>query len=186
MKIYIVGSVASGKSTLAKQIAQQIGIKCHSLDEVVHKSDPTNPWGNVKRPVAERERIFDSILQNQHYIIEDTGRACFERGFSNADQIVLLDIPFKVRKRRIITRWIKQNIGLESCTYKPRYRMLKSMIQWAKDYDNGKDGLRKRLQPYKEKVIILRDGAQIDRYITELNCIKLRQKMGKNVVSNSR
>ena len=36
MKIYIVGAVASGKSTLAKKLSKIWDIPYQSLDEVVH------------------------------------------------------------------------------------------------------------------------------------------------------
>ncbi len=45
MKLYLTGSVASGKSTLARQIAARTGIPCHSLDEVVYVPDPGAPSG---------------------------------------------------------------------------------------------------------------------------------------------
>ena len=43
MKIYIVGSVASGKSTLARRLSQSTGIPCFPLDEVVHTEDVSRP-----------------------------------------------------------------------------------------------------------------------------------------------
>jgi len=39
MKIYIVGAVASGKSTLAIQLSELIGVPYYALDEVVHIPD---------------------------------------------------------------------------------------------------------------------------------------------------
>lgn len=61
MKLYLTGSVASGKSTLARQIAARTGIPCHSLDEVVYVPDPGAPSGNRKRPEAERDALFAEI-----------------------------------------------------------------------------------------------------------------------------
>jgi len=47
MKIYIVGSVASGKTTLAKKLSNKLGIKCTHLDAIVHIKDKTNKeWKN--------------------------------------------------------------------------------------------------------------------------------------------
>lgn len=34
MKLYIVGPVASGKSTLARQLSRETGIPCFHLDQV--------------------------------------------------------------------------------------------------------------------------------------------------------
>ena len=78
IKLYIVGSVASGKSTLARQISNITGTPCHHLDQVVYIEDPTDSWGNRKRPAEERDALFQSILSQGRYIIEDAGRECFQ------------------------------------------------------------------------------------------------------------
>ena len=54
MKIYIVGSVSSGKSTLAKKLSEALHIPYKSLDEVVHIPDKSNPWGNHKHNIRNR------------------------------------------------------------------------------------------------------------------------------------
>ena len=74
MKIYIVGSVASGKSTLARKISHITGAPCYHLDEAVYTVDPSEPWGNKKRPLEERDRLFQAMLAQRHYIMEDAGR----------------------------------------------------------------------------------------------------------------
>ena len=59
MRMYIVGSVASGKSTLARQLSARTGVPCVHLDDVVYEPDSTDPAGNRKRPEAERELLLD-------------------------------------------------------------------------------------------------------------------------------
>jgi adenylate kinase family enzyme len=151
MKIYIVGAVASGKSTLARELSAQLAIEYTSLDQLVHISDKDSPWGNKKRPVEERSQLFQDIMQKQDFIIEDTGRKCFEEGMVQADYIFLLDTKPVIRKLRIVTRWIKQRLGLEKCIYRPDLRMLLCMLRWSRDYDTGKDNLKERLQVYQYK-----------------------------------
>ncbi len=41
MKIYIVGLVSSGKSTLAKVLSKKLKIPYYSLDDVIHIPDKT-------------------------------------------------------------------------------------------------------------------------------------------------
>lgn len=160
MKIYIVGAVASGKSTLAKELSQLLHIEYTSLDQLVHIPDQGSPWGNKKRPIEERDQLFLEILQKQDWIIEDTGRSCFEEGMGYADYILLLDTRPGIRKFRILTRWIKQRLGLEKCIYRPDIRMLKCMFGWSKDYDTGKDSLKERLRPYQHKVEIIHNSQE--------------------------
>jgi len=165
MKIYIVGSVSSGKSTLAKRLSERLRVPYKSLDDVVYISKTSKELGNSKREVEERDNLFYSVIQQPRWIIEDVGRSCFEEGLKRADTIILLEISTRMRNYRIIKRWIKQRLGIEKCSYNQRYEMLKSMLQWSKDYDSGKDKLKQRIYPYKEKVITLKNNKDINEFI---------------------
>lgn len=165
MKIYIVGPVSSGKSTLARKLSKTLSIPYQSLDEVVHIPDKSNLWGNIKRQVEERDKLFHSVIQQPNWIIEDVGRSCFEEGLNEADEIVLLEVSSKIRNCRIIKRWIKQRLGIEKCIYNPRYEMLKCMLKWSRNYDLGKDKLKDRISPYKDKVSTLSNNKDINTFL---------------------
>lgn len=165
MKIYIVGCVSSGKSTLAKKLSETLKISYKSLDEVVHIPDKSNPWGNRKRKVEERDNLFYSVINQEDWIVEDTGRPCFEDGLKRADTIILLEISKKIRNYRMIKRWIKQRLGIEKCIYNPRFEMLKCMLKWTKDYDLGKDNLKERISVYQKKVVVLKNSRYISDFI---------------------
>jgi len=137
------------------------------LDEIVYESDESSDWGNRKRPEEERDRLFSMILQQENWIIEDVGRPCFSEGLKQADIIVLLDIPLRLRKRRIVLRWIKQRIGIEQSLYKPSYAMLKCMLGWAKNYDCGKGKLHDWLRPYQDKLVVLHNHKDIEKFISK-------------------
>ncbi len=170
MKIYIVGSVACGKSTLAKKLSERLRIPYLSLDELVHIPDKSNPSGSRNRDVEERNNLFCDTIQQKEWIIEDIGRPCFENGLKEADTIILLEISGKIRNYRIIKRWIKQRLGIERCIYNPRYKMLKCMLKWSKDYDTGKDKLKDRISIYQEKVITIRNNKEISEFLE--SCMK--------------
>ena len=165
MKVCIVGPVASGKSTLARQLSQLTGTPCFHLDEIVHAKDPTNPQGNRKRPVPERDRLFQDILAKGSYILEDTGRSCFVEGMKQADQVVLLDVSPVLRRKRVITRWLRQRLGLESCSYRPSVSMLCDMFRWSKNYETGADGTRARAEQLSQKLTILRTRGEIAAFL---------------------
>lgn len=171
MKIYIVGPVSSGKSTLAKKLSDKLGIPYHALDEVVHIPDKSNPWGTRRRGAEERDNLFCSIIHQPEWVIEDVGRPCFEKAFKAADRIILLEVPVKVRNYRIIKRWIKQKLGIEKCIYNPRYEMLQCMLQWSKNYDKGKDELKVRISPYQEKVVVLKNNIDVNAFLENLSLI---------------
>lgn len=172
MKLYITGSVGSGKSTLANRISKTTNIPCVHLDDIMHIPCPSSSqWGNVKRSDKEIDTLFYSVINQNNYIIEDTGRERFVDGMKNADRIVVLDIPLKTRKYRILKRWIRQKFRLEKCIYKSDLHMLKSMLRWLKNYESGKDGTKQRIKQFDNKVIYLTNKNEIENFCQ--NCRKL-------------
>lgn len=168
MKIYIVGAVSSGKTTLAKSLSATLHLPYHSLDEMVHITDPEAAWGNRKRSIIERDSLFHSAIRQPSWIIEDVGRPCFEEGLKEAETILLLETSTRIRNCRIIIRWFKQRLNLEYCIYTPSLTMLTSMLRWSKDYDLGKDNLKERIAVYQDKIIILRNRFDIQGYLNSL------------------
>jgi len=172
MKIYIVGSVASGKSTLARRLSKAIGIKCTHLDGVVHIKDPSNKkWGNLRRTDEEIDKLFLDLISGDNWIIEDAGRKMFVEGLKRADIVLYLKPNVHTRRRRIITRYIKQKLGLEESLYTPNIRMLTSMFKWLNNYERGEDDLETRVFTYPDKVVVLRKKMEIDAYISELSLL---------------
>lgn len=101
--------------------------------------------------------------------MEDAGRECFMEGMRQADTVILLEIPLYVRRKRIILRWIKQNLGIEKCTYKPHLKMLKSMFKWARNYNTGADGTKSRVAKFSSKTVVLHNNKEIERYLLNEN-----------------
>ena len=62
MKIYIVGAVSSGKSTLAKKLSKELKIPYKSLDDVVYDVNESNSCSSIKRADSERDKLFNSII----------------------------------------------------------------------------------------------------------------------------
>jgi adenylate kinase family enzyme len=168
VKLYITGSVGSGKTTLARKISKITGIPCRHLDEVVHEEDPIDSWGNRKRPVEVRDAIFAEILAEESWIMEDAGRECFLEGIRQADQVIFLDFPPLVRRKRILLRYMKQKLGLERCIYRPHFAVLKAMFRWADNYDSGKDNLKARIAPFRDKTVVLRSRRDVERCLKSL------------------
>ena len=90
-------------------------------------------------------------------------------GMEQSDYILLLEIPLVVRRKRIVTRWIKQRLGLEKCIYRPHLAMLRAMFRWAKNYDTGEDGTKGRVLRFKEKTIVLHNQREIEELLHNMN-----------------
>lgn len=144
-KIYIIGSVASGKTTLARYLSKKLNIDCYSLDKVVWNDEK-----NIKRNEKEIKKIFNKIIKKDNWIIEDVGRNIFQKGKESSDIIYYLDINKLTIYFRVIKRWFRQKINIEEYDYKPTIKSLKEMLKWAKEYDKKKD-----LEKYQDKLIFL-------------------------------
>ncbi|MCB2313092.1 hypothetical protein LGL55_17710 [Clostridium tagluense] len=157
-KIYIIGSVASGKTTLAKKLSNLFDIAWHELDNVVHIRLPS---GDVRRFPAERDFEFNKIISCDKWIIEGVFRDCFNEGFDKSDTIILLNTPPYKRKCRIAKRWLRQRLKLEKSNYVPTFKILLRMYKWSNGFEKSKDDILKILEPYKDKVIILSDNTDM-------------------------
>jgi len=79
-----------------------------------------------------------------------------------ADKIIFLDTPLWKRRLRILTRFLKQKIGIEKCHYKPDLLMLKMMYKWTRDFEHNRINFEAKLKLYNEKVIRLGDSNSLD------------------------
>lgn len=149
LKIYIIGSVASGKTTPGYRLSNLLGIEMFEMDKIVH-----NDILKTKRKEEEQIRIINSIFNKKDWIIEGTHRKNMDFVFKEAEKIVLLDISLSLRKRRILLRWIKQKFGIEKVGYEPNIDMLKNMYKWTKEFEESKSYLLKKLEKYNEKLIV--------------------------------
>jgi len=159
IKILIIGIVASGKTTLAKRLSKENNIKYYEIDSIVHDNQ-----NKRKRTNKEQQEIIKKINKSNNWIIEGTLRKNLYNLLDETSKIIYLDIPLKVRKRRILLRFLKQKIALEKCNYKPTLKMLKMMYLWTKDFENNKIDIEKKLIKYKEKLIKLNAIDKIKNY----------------------
>lgn len=160
---YIIGSVVSGKTTMARRMSKKLNIPWYELDNVVHIRSK-----NVdrKRTVEERNLEFHKILNEDKWIIEGVRREYFDFGFEAADLIILLDTPAKRKKYRILKRWIFQNLKMERANYKPTVNMLKKMYKWSNGYEKDKDKLLKDIELYRNKIMISKSARGILKEIS--------------------
>ena len=88
MKILILGNVASGKTTLAKQLSQKHKINYYEIDSIVH--DDNN--GGKKRSIEEQNKIIKEINKSDNWIIEGILRENLYYLLEMVDKIIYLDV----------------------------------------------------------------------------------------------
>lgn len=164
MKILIIGIVASGKTTFARRLSIESKISYYEIDLIVH-----DDIKGRKRTDEEQQKIIKKINASSSWIIEGTLRKNLYNLLEIADRIIYLDIPLKVRKRRLLLRAIKQKLKLEKCNYHSSIRMLKNMYKWTNNFEKNKDDFEKKLFKYGEKLVVLKSAKEISNYTLNLN-----------------
>lgn len=164
-KIYIIGIVASGKTTMAKRLSQQLNIPWYELDNVVHHQSDV---GRMKRSPEEQRAVIEDIDCSGGWIFEGVDRSSYRCLYDMADKIIVLDPPLWKRKYRIFARYVKQQLGIEKCSYKSDWKMLRNMYRWTRDFERSREEFEARLRPYQSKLVRIADSkdALQQRYTT--------------------
>ena len=152
-KTYIIGIVASGKSTLARKLSKVHGITHYEVDTIAHK---VINGKRVRQSYEEQITEFQSINQNDSWIIEGTYRPSCEYVLQNADQIIFVDPSLFIRKYRIVKRFIKQNLKIEKSHYKSDIEMLRAMFKWTSEFEKNRDNFEAMLNCYEDKLVVIK------------------------------
>ena len=153
MKIYIIGPPGSGKTTLARMLAQKYNTTAYELDCLVY--DDNN--NHIKRTDEVIMQLFDEILNKDSWIIEDVGRKKFNKGLIYCNKIYYLKInKFRVYIR-VIKRWFRQRLGKEKYNYPPTLLAAFDMLRITKKYFKNEREKLKILEKYPEKLIYLKN-----------------------------
>lgn len=150
-KIYIIGPVGSGKTTFSKKLSKKYKIKRYELDKVSWDDDN----GNIKRSDEEALKIFNNILKNKSWIIEDVGRNKFKRGREEADVIYYIKLPRLKSYFRVTKRWIKQRVGKEIYNHPPTIKQLFYFISTVNSYYKKEKKKLESLEKYQKKLIFI-------------------------------
>ena len=151
MKIYIIGSPASGKTTLSKILSKKYNIESYELDKLVFDDDNNH----IRRDDKTISKLFNDILSKDSFIIEDVGRTKFIKGLEKCDKIYYINIKKRDIYKRVIKRWINQKLGKESFNYPPTFAQLIDMFRVANSYYKKEKTKLDYINKFKDKVIYL-------------------------------
>jgi hypothetical protein len=193
-RILIVGGVGTGKTTLARKIADASNVPVYHLDDVYRVGGGNGPI----RPPAERSATVASIVLSPRWVAEGVHLGWTSPLMEAADAIVWLDhVSWRQASRRIVRRFVsgalaeaRRQKGHRKFSrvgaYARHLRELLAAIPESRTYGDTKrsdyaDGAPSRartiesLGPYRHKVVHCRTAADVDRFIQPLKSTSQRR-----------
>lgn len=167
MRIQIIGYSGSGKSTLARKLGEKYGVPVLHLDSVEFLPN----W--EKRPLTEKQRIVTEFLDgNDGWVVDGNySKLSYDRRMEEADEIVNMDFGrlsclWRVVKRyRTYKNTTRPDMG-EGCNEKLDWAFVK-WILWEGRSKETREKRKALAQQYADKVRIINNQRQLDRYYAE-------------------
>ncbi|MFB7160211.1 AAA family ATPase [Lysinibacillus sp. NPDC056232] len=159
-KIHIIGSVGSGKTTLAKELSEKLNIPYYELDNVVWIRQNS---GDIRRTDQQKVDYLNDIILTKAWIIEGVHNEDWvAQSFSDADLIIFLDTHYFIRVYRITKRFILQKLGLEKSNYKPTFAIFIKMFKWNRYFEEiSKPNFYHKYGKYKDKLLVVTSKREI-------------------------
>ncbi|ESU32242.1 hypothetical protein G3A_12320 [Bacillus sp. 17376] len=162
-KIHIIGSVGSGKTTLARSLSVRFKLPHYELDNVVWKR---TAGGDIRRSEKDRNEYLQSIANTDSWIIEGVHYEWVAESFQKADIIIFLDLSYRKRKYRIIRRFILQKLGVEKANYAPTFKIFRKMFVWNRYFEEkSRQEIMTMLGTHQNKLCIIKEAIELEKNI---------------------
>lgn len=177
-RIHILGAAGSGKTTLARRVAETVAVPWYELDTIAYAG------GNArKRMLAERLASLRAITAHPTWVTEGFYIWWIDDLLNAADVIVWLDLPWYISMPRIITRHIK--LSWAGTNRHPGLIKLAKFTWWCRhyytdqtrhipevldqDWGINRVGVAHYLQPFMDKVVHCQQAADVERFLEGLH-----------------
>ena len=160
MRLFIIGAAGSGKTTLAREIGNQLNIKPVSLDDIFW-DNTLNAYGN-KRNEIERDKLLDEEINKSAWIIEGAYISWPLKAMKYADKIIYINTPKYIINYRIWKRFINRKLGIEKRNKKETLKGIIALINWNNNQMIEIDKLINDLRKEKQ-VEIIRNKREINK-----------------------
>jgi len=161
-RFFIVGTIGSGKTTLAGKIAKRLGVENHSLDDYY--------WSikySRKRNVKVRDKMVKALVKKENWVVEGVFSSWVGPIVKRADFIIWLDMHPHILTKNILKRYHKMKItGKEK--ERGNFSEIMKTIKHAKKYRTGDHknsymGHLAMMKKYKPKYVRIEDRTQLKK-----------------------
>lgn len=161
LKIIIIWSPGSGKSTFARKLRDITNLPLYYLDMLWHKKDRTN----ISR--EEFDEKLEKILKKDKWIIDGNYQRTIEMRLKECDTVFLMDYPLevclsgaeeRVGKKREDLPWIEEKVDEE-------FKQI--IVDFSK---NKLPQIYKLLEKYQQNknIVIFKSREEADNYIKKM------------------
>ncbi len=159
-RIYIIGIMGSGKTTLADKLSKIAKIKHYSLDDVYHIIKFTK-----KRSPESREKKLNSILFKKKWIVEGVHNKWTENIFKIADLVIWLDL----HPRFLVWHLLKRSFKREDD--KAQFAHIRDSMKYAINYRKGSKKFiwhKIMVEKHKVNLVHIQTKKQLKKFLREL------------------
>ncbi|MBU4501999.1 MAG: AAA family ATPase [Nanoarchaeota archaeon] len=170
-RIYVLGTCGSGKSYLARELSEILGIKHYDLDDIFWE----RKFGK-KRDKKERLKLFRKLCNKKKWIVEGAYSVWIDYGIKKSDLVIVLDTKIPVSLWRIIKRTIKREKSKK--LGKDRYNeswqdligLIKAVLKYKKKkgYGRGYHKQREIIKKHNAEFIHIKNKRQLKCFLKEL------------------
>lgn len=157
MKVFILGPVASGKSTLAESLEEELNIPKYSIDRIVHNDEM-----QCKRSEQEQLNIINQVFRKEkEWIIEGMPRTHLDVIANNATIIIYLDYEKAILRKRLK----KRNQDIKSGKIQVPYELTEELLEKMNHYienDNREDKIY-LMKRHPQKLIIIKNDKELEK-----------------------
>lgn len=169
MKRIMVMSVSAGagKSTLAKQIGDVLGIDSYHLDRYFWKP------GWVQATEEDFEEKQRQIVEQDSWVIDGNYSSTYDIRRARADTIIYIELPLSTCLFRVFKRWwkhrgkVREDLG---CKERLEFEFLKFIVT---TYHRRKKRMRERFLAFQQEdltkeIILLRSRKDVQAFLDDL------------------
>jgi|GEM_PF-254653 len=166
IRILVIGSPGSGKSTLSKEIAKIFSIPILHLDKMYHIDN--------KRQISKEElrnKIANFIEENTNWIIDGNYGSSMKYRSQYADWIIFMDIKTRVclrniRRRQKNAKHIKRS-DMASGFIEDKLDM--DFIEYVKSFrKNHYQNIHEVISEFNGKVTVIKNYREKDQFLEEI------------------
>ena len=159
-KIFIIGTMGSGKTTLANKISEKLSIKNYSLDDIyyIKKYDK-------KRSEIKRKKKLKELLKKKKWIIEGVFNNWTEDIFKEANLVIWLDLNPHYIVRNLLKRFFKKEDD------KANFQNIKKASKYALNYRKGSKKFvyhKLMIKKHKVNLVHIKTRRQLNDFLKTL------------------